>query len=606
MRPVTPLHAIAFALLLLISPLFLSRPVCADPPTNTEAAKLQALFDEEWEWTLREFPEFATSVGDNRYNDKLSDLSAPAMERRKTHEREVLQRILVIDRSRLTDQDVVSYDLFRREAERSVEQQRFPMGKIVLFGGFIIPYEWEPISQMHGVHLDIPSLPRRAPFRNAKDYQDFLARLAAYPRQVDEVIELMRRGIASGWMLPALPLRGIPAQIEPQLVDDATKSPLYKPFEKFPEGVAEDERARLAAKGGEAIIGSIVPALKRLHKFIVETYLPAGRKDIAASNLPGGPAYYELAVRSSTTTGLSAREIHDIGKREVARIRKEMDGIMKQVGFKGSFPAFLQFLRTDPRFYYTKGEEILPGYRDIAKQVEPELPKLFAELPRTPYGIREIPAYQGETAEHYSPGAADGTRAGYFNAYIGNPAARPKYNMEVLFLHEAVPGHHLQIARAQEIKGLPPFRRNGWYNAYGEGWALYAESLGGDLGLYTDPYARFGRLTFEIWRAMRLVVDTGMHAFGWSRQQAIDYMKENAGLTETQIESEVDRYIVWPGQALGYKIGELKIKELRAKAQKALGVKFDIRKFHNALIDNGALPLDLLEQRIDEWIKTQQ
>ena len=353
-------------------------------------------------------------------------------------------------------------------------------------------------------------------------------------------------------------------------------------------------------------MGAIVPALQRLHKFIVETYLPAGRKDIAASTLPGGTAYYALAVRSSTTTDLSAKEIHETGKREVARIRKEMDAIMKQVGFEGSFPAFLQFLRTDPRFYYAKGEEILPGYRDIAKRVEPELPKLFAELPRLPYGIRDISAYQGETAEYYSPGATDGSRAGYFNAYIGNPAARPKFAMEDLLLHEAVPGHHLQIARAQEIKGLPPFRRNGRYNAYGEGWALYAESLGAELGLYTNPYSRFGQLDAEILRAVRLVVDTGMHAFGWSRAQAIDYMKENTSLVESFIEAEVDRYIVWPSQALGYKIGELKIKELRAKAQKALGAKFDIRRFHNALLDDGALPLDLLEARIDEWIKTQQ
>jgi uncharacterized protein (DUF885 family) len=605
MRLTTPSSAIAFALLLFITAPFLFSPARADPPANPEAAKLHALFDEEWEWTLREFPEFATNVGDNRYNDKLTDLSVLAMERRKAHEREVLRQIRAVDRGGLTGQDVVSYDLFLRDAELMVAEQRFPMGRIPL-GGFIEPFEWEPVSQLRGVHLDMPSLPRRAPFRNAKDYRDFLARLAAYPRQTEEIIELMRRGIASGWVLPAVPVRRVPAQIEAQLVDDATKSPLYKPFEKFPEGIAEEERAQLAAKGREAIMGSIAPALKRLHKFIVETYLPAGRRDIAASNLPGGQAYYEFAVRDYTTTDLSAREIHDIGKREVARIREEMHTIMKQVAFEGSFAAFLQFLRTDPRFYFAKGDEILPAYRDIAKRVDPELPKLFAELPRTPYGIRDIPAYRGETPDYYSPGAADGTRAGYFNAYIGNPAARPKFAMEDLFLHEAVPGHHLQIARAQEIKGLPEFRRNAYYNAYGEGWALYAESLGGDLGLYIDPYAKFGQLTFEMFRACRLVVDTGMHEFGWSRLQAIDFMKENTGLAESLIESEVDRYIVWPGQALGYKIGELKIKELRAKAQKTLGTKFDIRKFHNALIDDGALPLDLLEQRIDEWIKTQQ
>ena len=577
-----------------------------EPNTSTETAKLHALFDAEWEWTLREFPESATRVGDNRYNDKLTDLSAAAIERRKAHEREVLQRIGAIDRSRLSGQDVVSYELFLREAKLTVEQQRFPMGRIPFFSGYIVPYEWQPVSAMAGIHIDIPALPRSAPLRNTKDYDDFLARLVAYPKQIDQVIDLMRRGIASGWVLPEVPMRRVPAQIEAQLVVDVTKSPLYKPFEKFPEGIAESERVRLTAKGRTTIADAVIPALKRLDTFIVETYLPAGRKDIAASTLPGGATYYEAEIRRNTTTDLSAREIHDVGKREVARIRKEMDGIIMRVGFQGTFPSFLQFLRTDPRFYYAKGDEILPGYRNIAKRVDPELPKLFAELPRLPYGIREIPAYQGETAEYYSTGAADGSRAGYFNAYTGNAAARPKFGMEDLFLHEAVPGHHLQISRAKEIKGLPQFRRNGWYTAYGEGWALYAESLGEELGLYTDAYSKFGQLNFEILRAVRLVVDTGMHAFGWSRQQAIGYMRENTGLAESFIETEVDRYIVWPGQALGYKIGELKIKELRAKAQKALGEKFDIRKFHNALLDDGALPLDLLEQRIDVWIKTQQ
>ena len=280
-----------------------------------------------------------------------------------------------------------------------------------------------------------------------------------------------------------------------------------------------------------------------------------------------------------------------------------MDSVIKETGFTGSFPEFLNLLRTDPRFARMEPDQVLPAFRDIAKRVDPELPKLFAELPRTPYGIREIPAYRGETAEHYTQGAADGSRAGYFNANVLKGATRCKYEMESLFLHEGVPGHHLQVARAQELKGLPDFRRTGRYIAYGEGWALYAESLGGELGLYKDPYSKFGRLNGEIHRACRLVVDTGMHAMGWTRQQALDYMKENSGLSESFIEAEIDRYIVWPAQALAYKLGELKIKELRARAEKTLGTKFDIRKFHNALIDDGALPLDLLERRIDEWIR---
>ena len=454
----------------------------ADAPlANEEAVRLRRLFDDEWQWTLREYPELATRVGDNRYNDKLTDLSASAMDSRKAHERDMLKRIHTIDRSRLTGEDALSYDLFLREAEQSVALQRFPAGKIPLFGGFLFPYEWLPVSQMIGVHLDIPALPRLAPLRSTKDYDDFLARLAAYPHQINQVVELMKRGMATGWMPPAAPIRNVLPQIEKQWVNDVTQSSLYKPFENFPDGIAEAERSRLTGKARRVIMESVIPALKGLHKFIAEIYLPACRQDIAASHLPGGPAYYEAEIRRSTTTVLSARDIHETGKREVTRIRKAMEDVIKQTGYTGSFLEFLQFLRTDPRFYYARPDEILPGYRDIAKRVDPELPKLFAELPRTPYGIRDIPAYQGETSEYYSPGAADGSRAGYFNAYTGNVKSRPKFDMEDTFLHEGVPGHHLQIARAQELKGLPEFRRNAWITAYAEGWALYAESLGEDL-----------------------------------------------------------------------------------------------------------------------------
>jgi uncharacterized protein (DUF885 family) len=360
---------------------------------------------------------------------------------------------------------------------------------------------------------------------------------------------------------------------------------------------------RLTARGREAISGSIIPALKTLHQFFAKTYLPSCRQEIAASGLPGGPAYYEAQVRLLTTTDLSPREIHEIGKREVARIRKAMEDIIAKSGFSGSILEFVKFLRSDPRFAPLPTEDVLPGFRDIAKRVDPELPKLFAELPRTPYGIREIPAFRGQTAAHYTPGAPDGSRAGYFNANTLKGTTRPRHEMEALLLHESVPGHHLQIARAQELKDLPDFRRNAFYNAFIEGWALYAESLGEDLGLYNDPYSKFGRLQGEMLRACRLVVDTGMHSLNWTRQQAIDFMNENTGVSDSFVVAEVDRYIVWPGQALGYKIGELKIKQLRAKAASALGASFDLRKFHNALIDDGALPLDLLERRIDEWIK---
>jgi len=579
-------------------------PARADAPAaNAEAAKLHALFDQEWQWMLREYPEFATGVGDNRYNDKLADLSAPAMDRRKAHEREYLRRLREIDRGRLAGQDVVSYDLSLAGALQDVALERFPAGKIPEVGGWLSYYEWMPVSQMGGVHLDIPALPRVVPLRTTKDYNDFLARLRGFPTQIDQVIALMKRAMAAGWIPPAVPIRKVLPQIEQQWVSDPTVSPLYKPFENFPEGIPAVDRSRLTAMASEAIMGAVIPALKELYKFISETYLPACRPEIAASGLPGGPEYYQAQIRWLTTTDLSAREIHEIGEREVARIRAAMDVVIKETGFSGTFPEFVHVLRTDPRFARVPTNDVLPGFRDIAKRVDPELPKLFAELPRTPYGIREIPAYRGETAAYYTPGAADGSRAGYFNANTLAVSTKPRHEMEALFLHEAVPGHHLQVARAQELKGLPDFRRNGAYNAYAEGWALYAESLGEDLGLYKDRYSKFGRLNGEIHRACRLVVDTGMHALGWTRDRAIAYMKENTSLSETFIVAEVDRYIVWPGQALGYKLGELKIKALRAKAAKALGAKFDIRNFHNALIDDGPLPLDLLEQRIDAWIE---
>jgi uncharacterized protein (DUF885 family) len=416
----------------------------------------------------------------------------------------------------------------------------------------------------------------------------------------------MKRGMASGWMPPAVTMRKVLPQIEKQFIDDVTKSPLYKPFAKFPDEVAEADRPRLEAQVRETITGWITPALKKLHQFITETYLPACREEIDSSSLPGGAPYYASQVRLMTTTDLSPGEIHEIGTREVSRIRKAMDEVIKEAGFSGTLAEFVKFLRSDPRFAPLPPDEVLPAFRDIAKRVDPELPKLFAELPRLPYGIREIPAFRGETAAHYTPGAPDGSRAGYFNCLTIKGATLARYEMEALLLHEAVPGHHLQIARAQELKGLPDFRRNGDDNAYIEGWGLYSESLGEDLGLYKDPYARFGRLKAEMHRACRLVVDTGMHAMGWTREQAIKYMMDNTGRTESFITAEVERYIVWPGQALGYKIGELKIKELRAKATRALGARFDIRKFHNALIDDGPLPLELLEQRLDEWIKSQQ
>ena len=379
------------------------------------------------------------------------------------------------------------------------------------------------------------------------------------------------------------------------------------PFKSFPADLPAAERTRLVAAGRQAVNDSFTPAMQKLLAFVKNDYLPAARKDIGASGLPDGAAYYQHAIRRHTTTDLTAKEIHEIGVKEVARIRGEMEAIIRGVGFKGTFQGFLTFLRTDPRFYYASADDLVAGYALIAKRADGELPKLFAELPRNSYGIRVIPDYEApaQTTAYYQPGAS-GARAGIYMINTYKLDTRPRYEMEALTLHESVPGHHLQISRAQELKGLPEFRRNAGYTAYVEGWALYAESLGGEMGFYIDPYSKFGQLTYEMWRACRLVVDTGMHAMGWTREQAINFMKENTAKTENDIVVEVDRYIVWPGQALAYKLGELKIKELRARAARELGARFDVRKFHNAILDDGPLPLDLLDRRLSDWIAAEK
>ena len=580
----------------LIFILLTTSAVFAQALSSSDAAKkLHSLFNDDWQWGLQQYPESATQLGDNRFNDRVADYSPEAIKRRKAHEREMLDRVQKIDRSQLNGQDVISYDLFLRDKKLNVEGERFPT-------------EYMPIDQMNGVQISFGQLVGSTPFRNAKDYDDYVTRLAAFARQIDQLIALMKRGIETKWLPPAVPLRSVPAQIEGQIADDPTRSPLFSPFARFSKDISADERARLVESGKRVLALSVTPALKKLDAFFKEDYLPACRKDIGASALPDGEAFYQYAIRRHTTTSLTAKEIHEIGNREVARIHKEMEGVIQQVGFKGSFQEFLALLRTDPRFYYTNADELMAGYSYIAKRADGKLPELFAELPRTPYGVKVIPDYEApaQTTAYYQPSAADGSRAGLYMINTYKLDTRPKYEMEALTLHESVPGHHLQIARSQELKGLPEFRRNAGYTAYVEGWGLYAESLGTEMGFYTDPYSKFGQLTYEMWRACRLVVDTGMHAFGWSRQRAIDFMKENTAKAENDIIVEIDRYIVWPGQALAYKMGELKIKELRARASKELGARFDVRKFHNAVLDDGPLPLDLLESRINAWIAEQK
>ncbi len=576
-------------------------PLASHAETTSAARQLHALLDQQWAWETQEYPEQATFRGDKRFDDRLTDLSPAAIAKRKQHQQLLLTRLKQINAAKLTGQDAISHAvlLTRLELEMQLNAQ---------FGS--LPFgandDWMPMSQMSGIQMDFPALVKATAFETAGDYARYLKRLAALPRQIEQTIALMQQGIASGWMPPAIAIRALPSQIDTHLGPDASQSLLYLPFKQMPADITDAEQQRLRAAALEVIGKSVQAAYASLKTFVEQTYLPAARQDLSASTLPGGPAYYALMIRQNTTTGMTARDIHELGLREVTRINAEMDAAMRLSGFKGNRAEFQHFINTDARFHFTRAEDLLAKYRDIAKRADAELPRLFAELPRTPYGIRAMEAYEGDNAEHYTAGASDGSRAGYFEANANNLKKTPSYSMESLVLHEAVPGHHLQISRQQELQGIPEFRKYAGYTAYSEGWALYAESLGNEMGFYTDPYNKFGQLSEEMWRACRLVMDTGIHAFGWSREQAIAYLETNAGVMREAAIAETDRYIVWPGQALGYKIGELRIKALRAKAKAELGEQFNIRRFHNAVLDNGALPLDVLEQQIVRWISAEK
>jgi uncharacterized protein (DUF885 family) len=570
---------------------------------ESDSARLNAIFSEDWEWYSSQIPELATQRGDNRFNDRLTDASAEAVAARKAHRAELAARLSAIDRSKLSGQDRISYDVFTRGLSSAMHLDAM-YGKLP----FSLNDTWSPVTQFEGPQFWLPELAVSTPFLTVADYEAYLKRLAQIPLQLHQFQERMQVGIDSGWLPPGVAIVRAPSQLEAHVNADVTKLPLYRPFARFPADIASAEQKRLTEAGRQVLGEQVVPAFAQFKTFYESKYLPAAqaRRGIGASELPGGAAYYQAMISEMTTTSMTPREIHELGVREVARIEIEINEVIHRTGFTGTREQFARFLHESPQFYYTSGNELLAGYRDVAKRADAELPALFAELPRTPYGVRPEEDFEGDNADHYTPSASDGSRAGYFEANINNVKARPKYDMESLILHEAVPGHHLQISRAQEIKGLPEFRRNLWLVAYGEGWALYSESLGDQMGFYKDPYSKFGQLAGEMWRACRLVVDTGLHAFGWTRQRAIDYMKQHALISDDYAVAEVDRYLVWPGQALGYKVGELKIKALRAKARAALGDRFDIRRFHNALIDDGPLPLDVLEGRIDEWIASQK
>jgi uncharacterized protein (DUF885 family) len=567
----------------------------AAPARNDAATALHALFESEWERGLRENPVGASLRGDRRWNDQWGDNSVAAFERRLEADRAALAALEAIDRTQLGDTDQLSRDMFAWELQGRIEGAAFRSHLI-------------PLNQRGGVQT-LDEITENLRFVTVRDYEDWITRLRGVDPLIENTIALMRLGMAEGRMPSRVTMQRIPAQITSQIVEDPSQSRFFRPFTRFPDDIDAASRERLVATASRVIAEELVPAYQRFHAFFVDEYLPATRESIAARDLPDGQAWYRHLARRFTTTALSPDEIHEIGLKEVARIRADMDRVIAQVGFQGSFAEFLEFLRTDPRFYHDTPEALFEAYLAISKQIDPEMVKVFhaRSLPRMPYGLRPIPdnVAPDTTTAYYSRPADDGSRAGFYYVNLYRPEVRPKYEMMVLSIHEAVPGHHFQIARTQELSDLPNFRRSASITAYVEGWALYSERLGHEMGLYDDPYDHFGQLTYDMWRAVRLVVDTGMHYKGWSRQQAIDYFKANAAKTEADIINEIDRYIAWPGQALAYKIGQMKISELRERAEQAHGERFDLRDFHEVVIDQGALPLEVLEARVSAWITAQ-
>jgi len=562
-----------------------------NPRKLSDSTRLHELFRVNWQYVMTEYPEFATYVGYPGQNARWTDNSLQAIERRKQELQEPLGVVKAIRRDRLSSPDRLNYDLFRRGLEEQIEGTRFKD-------------EYFAITQLGGVQQDVGQLLAQMPTTSVRDYEDILARLNGVPALVDQTIVLLGKGLEAGITPPRVTLRDVPDQIRGITPDDPLASPLLRPFAQFPSSVPASERERLTQAARDAYTQRVAPAYRKLYDYVVGTYLPKTRESIGMRELPDGAAWYAYRVRQFTTTSLSPDQIHALGMREVQRIRALMDSVIASTGFKGSFADFARFLRTDPQFFYDDSASLVRAYRDIAKRADPGLIKLFGKLPRLPYGVTTIPSFmaKSQTTAYYQGGSLEAGRPGYFFVNTYDLKSRPKWEMEALSLHESVPGHHLQIALAQELDGVPEFRRYGGYTAFVEGWGLYAEGLGPELGMYQDPYSKFGQLTYEMWRAVRLVLDTGIHAMGWTREQALQFFKDNAPKAEQDITVEVDRYIAWPGQALAYKIGQLKFRELRDSAAAALGPRFDIRAYHDEALRNGALPLDLLEQDVREWI----
>lgn len=556
--------------------------------------QLRKLLDEQWEYTLRTSPEFASILGDRRYNDEVSDVSERANREEEAMTRKFLARFEAVGTLAFSDQERLNRDLMVKNLRTSL--------------GWAKLKTWQaPVSQMGGIHLGSAQLPSLLPFATVKDYDDYLVRMSKFPKSIDETIANMRKGIAAKQMPPKFLLEKVAQQASDIADDDPAKSPFAQPLETMPESFSAEEKTRIRAAFVERIRTSILPAYAKFAAFVRDEYAPRGRTDVGVWALPDGKERYAFLARNSTTTDLTPDEIHQIGLREVARIEGEMLAIAKTLGFS-DLKSFNASLENNPRVAVSSGEQILEAYRKYTKQMYEKLPQLFGRLPKANMEVVATPAFreaQASSAE-YNTGSPDGSRPGrvYVNTY--QAATRKTLSQESTAYHEGVPGHHMQLSIQQELTDLPPFRQQGGDTSFVEGWALYSERLGKEVGFYQDPYNDYGRLNDEQLRAIRLVVDTGLHAKRWTREQVVQYFRDHSAIDEVEIQSETDRYIVWPGQALAYKIGQLKILELRDRAQKALGPKFDIRAFHDELLGAGSLPLSLLEERMERWITRQR
>jgi uncharacterized protein (DUF885 family) len=552
-------------------------------------AEQNALFEEQYETDLRNFPERATAFGDYRYNDRLNDFSLEAIAQRHKMDEDFLRRLEAIPTTGLSDQDQLSHDLLVRALQQRITDFNLK------------EYEM-PINQQNGIHTSLADLPQAVPLDSVKHYEDYVSRLHQIPRALNQVTDVLRAGMKDKLMPVRFLAEKIPAQCEGIIAAD----PFLRPTRKYPADISAEDQKRLTREITDAVNTEVLPAYRKFAEFIKADYAPQGRTTLSITSLADGQRRYENDIYARTTTHLSADEIHQIGLREIDRIEAEMTAIAKKEGF-ADLESFRASLKTNPKYKPASAEQILDDFRHYIAQMEPKLPQLFGQLPKSPVTVEAIPEFQAAAATHYMTGTPDGKRPGRVVVATSHFADRSLIDDEAVAYHEGVPGHHMQLSIQQQLQGLPKFRLHGLgFNAYIEGWALYAEQLGKEVGFYQDPVSDYGRLSSELFRAVRLVVDTGIHAKGWSRDQVVEFMRKSGAVDEPTIQSETDRYISWPAQALSYKLGQLKIRELRDRAQKELGPKFDIRKFHDEILDGGTLPLDLLETRTDKWIASQK